>query len=202
MPSAGTPKQHSRSTWTPGGAADHRPGEAKVLLARDGGANREVLPELPALCTVQGCPAWSENLPGALLASQPLEVLAVDFTLLEPATDGKENVLVITDVFSKFTQAVPTKDQSAVTVAKVLVDSWSHRFGVPKRIHSDQGRNFESAFMRQLCQLYGIEKSRTTPYHPQGNGQCERFNRMLHDLLRFLPPEKKRVWPKHISQLV
>lgn len=108
----------------------------------------------------------------------------------------------MTDVFSKYTQAVPTKDQSAITVARTLVESWFYRFGVPKRIHSDQGRNFESALIRQLCSLYGIEKSRTTTYHPQGNGQCERFNRTLHDLLRSLPPEKKWAWPKYISQLV
>lgn len=139
---------------------------------------------------------------GVLLASRPLEVLAIDFTVLEPATDHRENVLVMTDVFSKYTQAIPTKDQSASTVAKVLVDCWFHRFGVPKRIHSDQGRNFESALIGQLCKLYGIQKSRTTAYHPQGNGQCERFNRTLHDLLRSLPPEKKRAWPKYISQLV
>lgn len=55
---------------------------------------------------------------GHLLASKPLEVIAVDFTVLEPASDGRENVLVITDVFTKYSIAVPTRDQTAVTVAK------------------------------------------------------------------------------------
>lgn len=115
--------------------------------------------------------------------------------------DGKENVLVMTDVFSKYTQTVATKDQRASTVAEVLVKHWFQIFGPPSRIHSDQGRNFESSLVQQLCKLYNIDKSRTTPYHPEGNGQCERFNRTLHDLLRTLSPEQKRRWPRHLSQV-
>lgn len=139
---------------------------------------------------------------GHLMASRPLEILAIDFTLLERASNGCENVLVVTDVFSKFTQAYPTRDQKASTVVRILTERWFYVYGVPKRIHSDQGRNFEGELLKRLCHLYGVQKSRTTAYHPEGNGQCERFNRTLHDLLRTLPIEKKRVWPQFLPQLL
>jgi len=72
---------------------------------------------------------------GNLIPTHPLEVLAIDFTFLEPSTDGRENVLVMTHVFSKYTCAVPTKDQKAAPTAKGLAKEWFHRYGVPKRIH-------------------------------------------------------------------
>lgn len=67
----------------------------------------------------------------SIIASKPLEVLAMDFTQLEPASDGRENVLVLTDVFTKFTVAVPTRDQRASTVVKTLVRDWFLVYGVP-----------------------------------------------------------------------
>ena len=115
---------------------------------------------------------------------------------------GDENVLVITDAFSKFTQCVVTPNQKALTVAKALVDKWFIPYGVPARLHSDKGKSCENEIITHLCKIYGIQKSTTTPYNPRGNGICERFNRTLHGFLRTLNAEEKHHWPKHINHLV
>lgn len=122
----------------------------------------------------------SQGFMGHLLATRPNEILAIDFTLLEPSSTGFENVLVMTDVFRKYTLAVPPCDQHTETVAQVLLAEWFYKFGVSTRLHSDQGHSFESSLLCQLCALYGMEKSHTTPCHPAGNGQCECFNHTLH----------------------
>lgn len=66
-----------------------------------------------------------------LLASRLNEIVALDFTVLEPSHSGQENVLVMMDVFNKFTVAIPTRDQQGETVARVLVGEWFYKFGVP-----------------------------------------------------------------------
>ena len=126
---------------------------------------------------------------GSLTASRPLPILVVDYSKPDKASDGREDVLVMTDVFTKYSIAVPTRDQSATVTAKVLVKDWFSQFGVPHQLYSDQGRSFEAAIIHQLWKLYDIRKSKTRAYHPERNSQCERFNRTLHNLLRTLPPE-------------
>lgn len=71
------------------------------------------------------------------MAFKPVYVISIDFTVLEWASDERENILVVTDVFSKFSQAYPTVDQRAQTVVKILTEKWFYIYGVPKRIHSD-----------------------------------------------------------------
>ena len=62
------------------------------------------------------------------------------------------------------------------TLTSTLMDEVICRFGVPTQLHSDQGSNLNAEVNHKLCQLLGIQRTRTTAYHPQGNGQVERFN--------------------------
>ena len=134
--------------------------------------------------------------------SQPLELICIDFLSLETAKGGYDSVLIITDHFTKYSQAIPTRNQLASTTARVLFDHFLVHYGFPQRILSDQGRNFESRLIQQLCRLVGIRKCRTTPYHPMTNGTCERFNRTLMNMLRTLSDDKKADWKANIPTLV
>ncbi|KAL2097871.1 hypothetical protein ACEWY4_007078 [Coilia grayii] len=135
-------------------------------------------------------------------AFYPMQLVSVDFLKVDCSSNGLYNILVAVDHFTKFAWAMPTADQTAVTTARAL---WRHvfqQFGPPQQLHSDQGANFSSNLIRELCKLYGVQKSQTTPYHPAGNGACERFNRTLIQLLGMLADEQKNRWPEYIAELV
>ena len=115
---------------------------------------------------------------------------------------GYEDVLVITDHFTRFAMAIPTRNQTAATTAKALYEQFIVHYSFPERIHSDQGGNFESKVIRELCKLAGIQKSRTTPYHPMGNGMVERFNQTLIKMIGTLQDHQKSDWKSYIPALV
>lgn len=131
----------------------------------------------------------------------PLELVCMDYLSLEPDSHDTRNILVITDHFTKFAVAVPTKDQKAKTVAKALWENFFVHYGFPSRLHSDQGRDFESHTIKELCSLIGAKKVRTTPYHPQGN-PVERFNRTLLSMLGTLEEKEKQHWRDFVKPLV
>ena len=131
-----------------------------------------------------------------------MELVCIDFLSLERSKGGHENILVITDHFTRYAQAFPTRNQLAKTTAKVLFDNFIVHYGFPARLHSAQGRNFESSVIRELCSLAGVEKSRTTPYHAMGNGMAERFNQTLLNMLGTLENHQKEDWKSFVAPLV
>lgn len=135
-------------------------------------------------------------------SSGPMDLVCIDFLSIEPDRHNVGNVLVVTDHFTRYAQAYPTRDQKALTVAKILCEKYFVHYGLPNRIHSDQGPDFESHLVKDVLGVLGIKKSRTTPYHPQGDPQPERFNRTLLNMLGTLEYTKKAQWSQYISQLV
>ena len=98
-----------------------------------------------------------------------MDILCIDFMKVDPSKDGKENVLVMTDAFYKFSVAVVTPNQQAITVAKALVDKWFYTYGIPSRIHSDQGKSFDNTIIKQLCKIYSVKQSTTTVNSQSGH---------------------------------
>ena len=134
-----------------------------------------------------------------ILVSQPLELVHLDYLTLEPSKGNIENVLVITDHFTRYALAYASKTQTAQATARILWDNFICHYGFPEQFISDQGRNFESDLIKELCKIAGVKKLHTTPYHPQSNGQCERYNSTLCNMLGTLSDEEKSDWKSHLG---
>ena len=134
-----------------------------------------------------------------IYVTQPLELVHMDYLSLEPSKGNIENALVITDHFTRYALAYPSKTQTAQATARILWDNFICHYGFPEKFISDQGRNFESDLKKELCKIAGVKKLHTTPYHPQGNGQCERFNSTLCNMLGTLSVEEKSDWKSYLG---
>ena len=137
-----------------------------------------------------------------IMATHPLELVHLNHLCLEPGKGLEENVLVVTDHFTRYAQVYVTRTQTTQTTAETLWDKFIVHYGLPKKILSDQGQNSESQLVADLYTLMGVQKIQTSLYHPQINGQHERFNSTLINMLGTLPPEKKSEWKSHIGTLV
>ena len=141
-----------------------------------------------------------------IIATRPLELVHIDYLTIEPPSNSRSskdvNILMITDHFTRYAQAHITSSQKVPIVAKTLWDHFFIHYGFPEKIISDQGQNFESLLISELCELTQIKKLRTTPYRPEGNGPCKRSNRTLISMLGTLPNDFKSKWTQHISTLV
>ena len=125
-------------------------------------------------------------------ASQPCKLIHLDYLKIEPSKGNIENVLVITDHFIRYAQAFPSKTQTALATVKLLWNNFILHYGFPSIIITDQGRNFESELIQNLCQMAGVKT----------NGLCEWFNGTLLNMLKTLTPEQKKDWKSHVPTLV
>ena len=121
----------------------------------------------------------------------PLQLVAVDILGPLPESENRHKyILVAGDYFTRWMEVYPIPNQEAATVATKITEEFFFRFSPPEQLHSDQGRQFESELIAEVCKLLGINKSRTTPYHPQSDGLVERFNRTLLAMLATISEEK------------
>ena len=134
--------------------------------------------------------------------NQPLELIYLDYLKIEHSKRNVENVWIITGHFTRYAQAFPSKTQTALAKAKLLWNNFIPHYGFPSKIITGQGRYFESELIENLCQVAGVKKQRTSPYHPQTNGQCECFNSTLLNMLETLTPEQKKDLKGHVPALV
>ena len=175
--------------WWPGMTRDLRNHIKKCSRCRKYEAAPPVVPMKPLTC------------------SGPGELLHVDFTSFEETVPLKEepvicNVLVLQDHFSKYIVAYVVKDQTACTTGETLRIGYFRLFGVPAYLVSDQGKAFTGHVITHLCELYAVQKLRTSPYHAQTNGQVECMNQMIIHMIGKLEEDKKACWSEHLPELL
>jgi hypothetical protein len=131
-----------------------------------------------------------------------LERVSMDICGPFPQTErGNKYILVITDQFTKWTEAIPIPNLEAKTVADAFISNFSSKFGNPLSIHTDQGSNFESKLFKEVCDLLDIKKTRTTSMRPQSNGMVERFNRTLAVMLTAYCESNQTAWDVYLPIL-
>ena len=139
---------------------------------------------------------------GQYHAGAPMDRVMMDILgPLSKTPRGNTVILMLIDQFTKWIECYPLPDQSAEVVAKAVVEDFFSRFGVPREIHTDQGRNFVSNLFTSLCSLLQIRKTQTTGYRPCSNGQIERMNRQVLQMLRCLREKNIRDWDTSLSQI-
>ena len=114
----------------------------------------------------------------------PMQFISLDIAFMPKDHQGFQYFLIIGDIFSKYLTAVPLKDQTAPVIADALLSYWIYIHGAPYYLLSDQGSNVDSVTIKEICNILGIEKRRSSAYHSQGNGFAERNIRSIKDILR------------------
>ena len=139
---------------------------------------------------------------GEYHAEAPLDRIHID--ILGPITtsqDGNVYILMLVDQFTKWLECWPLPNQTAELIAKKVVKDFISHFGVPLEIHLEQGKNFDSSLVKVVCDCLEITKTQTTPYRPSSNGQVEKFNCMLLQVIQCYICAKQKTWDQDLEKL-
>uniref|UniRef100_A0A2N9F7A0 Integrase catalytic domain-containing protein n=1 Tax=Fagus sylvatica TaxID=28930 RepID=A0A2N9F7A0_FAGSY len=118
---------------------------------------------------------------------------------INPSSGGYIWILVATEYFSKWVEAVPLRKATGAAVANFIREHIITRFGIPHKIISDNGTPFVNKNVREVLEHYRIKHRRSTPYYPQGNGQAEATNRMLLRILSKMVFDYGKGWSSHLA---
>jgi hypothetical protein len=137
-------------------------------------------------------------------ANSPLDCIEIDILgpIHPPSSDGSTVILVVTDLFTRYAEAYPLEHQRAPLIAKTLVNEFFSRYGCPKVIRSDQGKNFMSHIVKEVCKLYQVKRVVGSAYHPMSQGQVEKMNRTLIEMLKHYVQTDVFDWAEYIPHLV
>ena len=133
----------------------------------------------------------------------PWTTVSMDFIVALPQTKhGYNATLTFVDKFTKMAHFVPTTNEcDAPETARLFVDHVFRYHGLPREFISDRGSQFTSRFFRELCKIWDIKQCFSTAYHPQSNGQAERMNRVVEDLIRHYVSPTHDDWDEHLPQI-
>jgi ribonuclease HI len=136
-----------------------------------------------------------------IVVNGPFQQWGLDFIgEINPASSGQHKwILVATDYFTKWIEAVPTRNATHQVVIKFLYENILSRFGCPKRLVADNAAVFKSEALMDMCESMGIQLVHSTPYYPQGNGLAESSNKSLIKIIRKLLEENKKSWDSKLK---
>ena len=136
-------------------------------------------------------------------ATYPMELVYMDYLMIEANVGGKDiHILVITNHFTWYAQAIVTSSQTAKCTAQNLWDKFIVHYGLPEKIQTDHGHNFESDLLKELCELAQVKKIRMSSYHPQTYGQCKCFSATIINMLGTLPEKPTSTWREQVPTLM
>ena len=138
----------------------------------------------------------------SISTSEPLEIISMDFLHVNKSSGGYQYLLVVTDLFTKVAQAYVTRNKEEKTAAERFYNDFILKFGQPGKILHDQGKELDNNLLKHLAQFCSIKRIQTSPYHPQTNGQTERMNQTIINMLKALARRNKSNWKDHVQKLV